>query len=175
MILTPLHLPLAGWKTTFNRVGKMLKFLKNNIIVFLCSFALFAGASADGGNFDSDADHKVVYDVKTRSLNEFSNVLDRISYLNSRLGNDPLSTSIVVVLHGNEIEYFAREKELDYEAVVERTQSLITGETIDFRVCRVSAKRRGYQSADLQSFVDIVPMADAEIVQLQFKGYAYMR
>jgi len=153
----------------------MFKLLKNNIIVFLCSFVLFAGANADNGNFDSDADHKVVYDVKTRSLDEFSNVLDRISFLNSRLGNDPLSTSIVVVLHGDEIEYFARDKELDYEAVVERTQSLITGETIDFRVCRVSAKRRGYQSVDLQSFVEVVPMADAEIVQLQFNGYAYMR
>ncbi len=152
----------------------MSKFLKN-IILLMLPMMLSTGAWADDSDFDSDADNKVVYDVKTRSLDEFSSVLDRISYLNTRLGNDPLSTSIVVVLHGDEIEYFARDKELDYDGLMERTLSLTSGETIEFRVCRVSARRRGYQSADLQSFVRVVPMADAEIVQLQFNGYAYMR
>lgn len=153
----------------------MTNLLKKYVIFFILPTILSAGVWADSGDFDSDADHKVVYDVKTRSLDEFSNVLDRISTLNSRFGNDPLSTSIVVVLHGDEIEYFARNNELDYEGLVERTLSLTAGETIEFRVCRVSAKRRGYQSADLQSYVHVVPMADAEIVQLQFNGYAYMR
>jgi len=153
----------------------MYKYLKNNIMLLILPMMLSAGAWAESSNFDSDADHKVVYDVKTRSLDEFSSVMNRISYLTTRLGNNPLSTSIVVVLHGNEIEYFAHEKELEYEGVVRRTLSLTMGETIEFRVCRVAAERRGYKPADLQSFLRAVPMADAEIVQLQFNGYAYMR
>ena len=153
----------------------MSKYLKLKFILPVLPLIFATGTWADGSEFDSDADHKVVYDVKTRSLGEFSHVLDRISTLNARLGNDPLSTSIVVVLHGNEIEYFARDRELDYEAVVERAQNLITGETIDFRVCRTAAKRRGYEADDLQSYIRVVPMADAEIVQLQLSGYAYMR
>ena len=137
---------------------------------------MMAGAvSADDTAFNAEAVNKVVYDVKTRSSDEFSNVLDRISYLNSRLGGDPLSTSIVVVLHGDEINYFANDNELDHEPIVARAHSLTMGETIDFRVCRVSAKRRGYDPEDLQGFVNVVPMADAENVQLQFNGYAYMR
>ena len=81
----------------------------------------------------------------------------------------------MVVLHGDEIEYFAHDKELEYEGVVRRTLGLTMGETIEFRICRAAAERRGYKPADLQSFVSVVPMADAEIVQLQFNGYAYMR
>ena len=80
-----------------------------------------------------------------------------------------------VTLHGDEINYFASANELDFEPVVARAQSLTLGETIEFRVCRVSAKRRGYNPEDLQDFVHVVPMADAEIVRLQFNGYAYMR
>jgi intracellular sulfur oxidation DsrE/DsrF family protein len=154
---------------------KMYKYLKRNIILLIFPLMLSAAAWAESSSFDSDADFKVVYDVKTRSLDEFSSVMNRISYLTTRLGNDPLSMSIVVVLHGNEIEYFAHEKELEYEGVVRRALSLTMGETIEFRICRAAAERRGYKPADLQSFVSVVPMADAEIVQLQFSGYAYMR
>lgn len=152
----------------------MSKLLKKYVLFSVLSlFAAFA--HADGEGFESDAAHKVVYDVKTDSNEAFNSVLDRISYLNTRLGGDPLTTSIVVVLHGDEINYFASDNELDFEPIIARAQSLTIGETIEFRVCRVSAKRRGYLPEDLQNFVRVVPMADAEIVQLQFNGYAYMR
>lgn len=157
-----------------SRDSVMINLLKNMILVVM--LPLFAvNVQAESSGFNSDAVHKVVYDVKTRSSDDFSNVLDRISYLNARLGGDPLTTSIVVVLHGDEINYFANHNELDFEPIVTRAQSLTVGETIEFRVCRVSAKRRGYRPEDLQDFVHVVPMADAEIVQLQFNGYAYMR
>lgn len=149
--------------------------LLNTIILLIAALWLAPTAAQAESSYESDAARKVVYDVKTGSIDEFANVLDRISYLNSRLGSDPLSTSIVVVLHGDEIHYFARERELDHEKVLARTRSMTMGETIEFRVCKVSAKRRGYRPEDLQSFVNVVPMADAEIVQLQYNGYAYMR
>ena len=132
-------------------------------------------AGQAGPSEESEAAGKGVDDGKTGSKDEIDNVLDRISDLNSRVGSDPLSTSIVVVLRGDEIHYFARERELDHEKVLARTRSMTMGETIEFRVCKVSAKRRGYRPEDLQSFVNVVPMADAEIVQLQYNGYAYMR
>ena len=73
----------------------MYKYLKINIILLVFPLMLSAGAWAESSSFDSDAEHKVVYDVKTRSLDEFSSVMNRISFLTTRLGNDPLSTSIV--------------------------------------------------------------------------------
>ena len=144
-------------------------------IIFWFFFLISHSSLASFASYNTDATHKVVYDVKTASMADFINVLDRISYLNTQLGDDPLSTSIIVVLHGDEINYFGKDNELEYQDLVTRVKSLGVGDTIEFRVCNVAARRRGFAADDLQSFIKVVPMADAEIVQLQFNGYAYMR
>ena len=53
------------------------------------------------------APHKVVYDVSTADVETFSRVLDRVSYLNNLYDADPFQASIVLVLHGDEIPFFA--------------------------------------------------------------------
>lgn len=50
---------------------------------------------------------KVVYDVSASSMGEFTHVLDRVSYLNKIYNADPFSSSIIMVLHGDEIPFFA--------------------------------------------------------------------
>jgi hypothetical protein len=43
-------------------------------------------------------------------------------------------------------------------------------------MCILAARAHGYAPEDIHGFVRMVPMADAEIVQLQREqGYAYMR
>ena len=42
-------------------------------------------------------------------------------------------------------------------------------------MCRVAARRRGFEAPDIHGFVTIVPMADAEIIDLQKQGFAYMQ
>jgi hypothetical protein len=43
-------------------------------------------------------------------------------------------------------------------------------------MCKVAAKGHGFVPEDINGFVKMVPMADAEIVRLQQEeGYAYMR
>ncbi len=130
----------------------MRNLLKIKYMLFFLLLSLSAGVGADHNHFESEAAQKVVYDVKTSSMKEFVRVLNRISYLNTSLGGDPLSTSIIVVLRGNEIEYFARDKEMEHAGILERTLSLTMGDTIEFRICRFSAARRGYSADDLQSF-----------------------
>jgi intracellular sulfur oxidation DsrE/DsrF family protein len=58
---------------------------------------------------------------------------------------------------------------------MKRAQSLTVGGIIDIRVCRVAARRRGFEPADIHGFVRVVPMADAEIIDLQKQGFAYMQ
>lgn len=119
---------------------------------------------------------KVVYDVSVGSEQAFANVLDRASYLSQLYQADPFESSIVLVLHGNEINFFARKDFKRYEALMRRAQSLTVGTTIEFRMCRIAARAHGYEPEDIQGFVTMVPMADAEIVRLQTEqGYAYMR
>ena len=119
---------------------------------------------------------KVVYDVASDSPGEFERVLDRVSYLSRLYGADPFSASIVLVLHGDEIAFFAIENHARYRELMQRAQSLTVGNIIDIRMCTLAARSRGYEHEDIHGFVQMVPMADAEIVRLQQEeGYAYMQ
>jgi uncharacterized protein len=126
---------------------------------------------------DSDyAPHKVLYDVSARGVEDFTNVLDRVSYLNNLYGADPFEASIVLVLHGDEIPLFAIEHYDKYAELMRRAKSLTLAGPIEYRMCRVAAKAHGYDPHDIHGFVTLVPMADAEIVKLQQEGgYVYMR
>ncbi len=120
--------------------------------------------------------HKVVYDVSAHDMDTFSRVLDRVSYLNNLYEADPFQASIVLVLHGDEIPFFALANYPKYQELMTRAQSLTVGGTITFRMCRVAAQGFGLEPADIHGFVEVVPMADAEIVRLQQEeGYVYMR
>lgn len=120
--------------------------------------------------------HKVVYDVSVADAAAFERVLDRASYLSTVYNADPFRASIVLVLHGNELPFFDTRKFAQYEGLMRRAQSLTVGGTIEMRMCRIAAAAHGMQPENIHGFVQIVPMADAEIVRLQQEeGYAYMR
>jgi intracellular sulfur oxidation DsrE/DsrF family protein len=119
---------------------------------------------------------KVVYDVSASSISEFAHVLDRASYLSKIYQSDPFNASIVIVLHGGEIPFFAIRNYEKYKDLMIRAQSLTYGEVIKFRMCKIAAKGQGFDPEDIHGFVELVPMADAELVRLQQEeGYAYMR
>lgn len=121
------------------------------------------------------AKQKVVYDAAVNSVEALTNVLDRASYLSAINGADPFDNKIVIVLHGNEIPFFAIRNYARYKALMDRAQSLTVGGIIEFRMCRIAAKGHGFEPEDIHGFVSMVPMGDAEIVRLQQEGYAYMR
>lgn len=119
---------------------------------------------------------KVVYDVAVSSRKELEQVLDRVSYLSQVYEADPFSASIVLVLHGNEIPFFAVKNYPKYKELVTRARSLTVGDVIDIRMCQIAARGHGYAPEDIHGFVQMVPMADAEIIRLQREeNYAYMQ
>ena len=118
---------------------------------------------------------KVVYDTAVSSVAALTSVLDRASYLSVINGSDPFDNKIVIVLHGNEIDFFAIKNYARYKALMDRAQSLTVGGIIEFRMCRIAAQGHGYAPKDIHGFVSMVPMGDAEIVRLQQEGYGYMR
>lgn len=121
------------------------------------------------------AKQKVVYDTAVTSVKALTSVLDRASYLSTLNGADPFDNKIVIVLHGDEIPFFGIKNYPKYKALMTRAQSLTVGGIIEFRMCRVAARSRGFDPKDIHGFVTMVPMGDAEIVRLQQEGYAYMR
>lgn len=119
---------------------------------------------------------KVVYDVASSGIEEFSRVLDRASFLKNVYHANPFDTSIVLVLHGDEIPLFAVENYDKHRELMTRAQSLGLDGIIRYRMCRAAARERGFEPEDIHGFVEIVPMADAEIIRLQQEeGHVYMR
>jgi intracellular sulfur oxidation DsrE/DsrF family protein len=113
--------------------------------------------------------------VSVKTVAQLENVLDRASYLSALNDADPFDSKIVIVLHGDEIGFFAIRNYAKYRELMVRAQSLTVGGIIDIRMCRVSAHRRGFEPQDIHGFVAMVPMADAEIIDLQKQGFAYMQ
>ena len=59
---------------------------------------------------------------------------------------------------------------------MQRAQSLTLSGPVEFRMCRVAARGHGLEPEDINGFVKVVPMADAEIARLQQEqGHVYMR
>jgi hypothetical protein len=62
---------------------------------------------------------KVVYDVTTGKPDIMDHVLDRASHLSTITGADPFDQSIVLVLHGSAIKFFAIENTGKYRQIPE--------------------------------------------------------
>ena len=119
---------------------------------------------------------KVVYDVHVKTVEAVDSVLDRASYLSSITGADPFDQSIVLVLHGTELSFFAIKNYAKYKTLMHRAQSLVESEALTIKMCKIAAQSQGYSPADIHGFIEIVPMGDAEIIRLQHEeGHAYMQ
>ena len=126
-------------------------------------------------NADSYAPNRVVYDFSAADPKVLSNLLDRVSLLQSLYDYDSFDASIVIVLHEGAIPLFGKRQEHSRGELMASARSLTLGGVISFKICRASAKLQGFGDTDFQDFITMIPMADAEIVRLQSDGYAYMR
>lgn len=119
---------------------------------------------------------KVVYDVHVKTVEAVESVFDRASYLSTITGADPFDQSIVLVLHGKEISFFAIKNTEKYRDLMKRAQSLVESEALSIRMCKIAAQSQRFAPEDIHGFVEMVPMGDAEIIRLQYEeGHAYMQ
>ncbi len=155
-----------------------LTFLATSIF----AFPLFAGNS-DSAPWGSAKDiateykpQKVVYDVHVKTVEAVESVLDRASHLSAITGADPFDQSIVLVLHGKELNFFAIKNYEKYKTLMQRAQSLVESEVLTIRMCKIAAQSQGYAPKDIHGFIEMIPMGDAEIIRLQYEeGHAYMQ
>ena len=155
-----------------------LRFISLCILV-LPAFVFSAEKTPWGGAVAKHIDYKpqkVVYDVNVKTLHAINGVLDRASFLSKITGADPFDSSIVLVLHGPEIPFFARKNYIKYKELMHRAQSLVESETLVIKMCKLAAEGHGLKPEQIHGFVKMVPMGDAEIIRLQNEeNHAYMQ
>ena len=146
---------------------------------FFISTQLFAEAALWGGSTVTATEYKpqkVVYDVHVKTVKAIESVLDRASHLSTITGADPFDQSIVLVLHGSELRFFAIKNYQQHKDLMHRAQSLVESEALTIKMCKIAAQSQGFSPKDIHGFVEMVPMGDAEIIRLQYEeGYAYMQ
>ncbi len=151
-------------------------------LVFFMSPAVFAADTSEvpwGGSKITPTEYKpqkVVYDVHVKTVAAVESVLDRASHLSTITGADPFEQSIVLVLHGQELSFFAIKNYDKYKDLMKRAQSLVESEVISIKMCKIAAQSQGYGPQDIHGFIEMVPMGDAEIIRLQYEeDHAYMQ
>jgi len=148
-------------------------FMSGNISLVLANdLAPWGSANVLKRNYEPS---KVLYDVTSGDRKIISNILSLLAHLNKTYGSDTFDSSIVVVIHGDAIPFFAISEYKSNIEIMKRAQSLTVGTSIEFRMCRAAAKLLKYEPNDIHGFVKMVPMADAEIIQLQRENYFYMQ
>jgi intracellular sulfur oxidation DsrE/DsrF family protein len=99
-----------------------------------------------------------------------------VSYLNNLYSANPFEASIVLLLHGDEIPFLAIASYERHREQMRRAQSLTVAGPVELGMCAVAAGGHVPEAADVHGFVELVPMAGAEIVHHhQEAGYACMR
>jgi len=147
----------------------MLKQLK--VYLLVCVVTLIPVIANAQNNY---APTKVVYDVVSSDATELSHILDRATLLQNIYQHDTFDASIILVVHEGAIPLFAKNNKKHHE-LRQRVKSLTLGEIIQIRVCEASANMQGLDKKDFDRFIQLVPMADAEIIALQNNGYAYLK
>ena len=142
------------------------------IYLLLCCTFPTLGCAAETSLYQPG---KVVYDVSSSDRSYISRLLDRANILQGLYNHDVFSTSIVFVVHEDAIPFFSNGKKNANLELLQRASNLALGEIIQFKVCRLSANMQGFHRDDFDEFIKLVPMADAEIAQLQHNGYAYLK
>ena len=162
-------------------MSKLLFFL-SILLNLSISTAVIAGNTEHapwGSAVDTPTEYKpqkVVYDVHVKTVEAVESVLDRASYLSTITGADPFDQSIVLVLHGKELSFFAIKNYEKHQDLMKRAQSLVESEALTIRMCKIAAQSQGFSPEDIHGFVEMIPMGDAEIIRLQYEeGHAYMQ
>lgn len=83
----------------------------------------------------------------------------------------PEDQNVVVVLHGTEIVTTVTRNQDKYREAVDRMR-YYAQMGVKFKVCGQAAHDFGYQPADFQDFVEIVPNAMTELAYWQQQGHA---
>lgn len=111
--------------------------------------------------------------IEQHSAEELHALLTRAESIAA--GQDEYTTTepIAVVLSGEEIELFKREKYRDHKSLVDFAARLDAFNIIEVKSCSTWMSQRGIESTDLPPFVENVPSAHQENIRLEKAGYAY--
>ncbi len=116
---------------------------------------------------------RAVLDIMVHTLDELKVLLDRAEQLSGSLLSQGGRASVVLVLHGPEVEFFASSNYQKYKDVVDQAARLDAFDIVDVKICQTMMSIQGVARDDIPAFIEQVPLGQAEIDRLVGEGYVY--
>ena len=79
--------------------------------------------------------------------------------------------SVVLVLHGPEVEFFAISNYEKYKDIVDQAARLDAFDVVDVKICQSMMGAQGIERNDIPSFIEQVPLGPGEVERLVQQGY----
>jgi intracellular sulfur oxidation DsrE/DsrF family protein len=152
------------------------------LVALLISFSVLSSPvnSQDNGpqvQVEKRTDGRYVVDVTLHTLPEIEALLNRAEKLHQTSKGKNLkdsSTGIALVLHGEEIKFFAKKQYQKNKKIIDKAKKLDANNIIDIKICRTKLRELGLKKDDIPPFIETVPFGPAEIKKLRSKGYLYL-
>ena len=112
-------------------------------------------------------------DITVHTIEELQVLFERAETLarTPRVTED--NASVVLVLHGPEVEFFSTRNYDRYREIVDRAARLDALDIVDVRICQTMMAERGIARDDIPPFIEQVPLGTLELERLLDDGYVY--
>jgi len=118
-----------------------------------------------------DAPLRAVLDISVHSLEGLKVLLDRAEELAMRPQAQGGEASVVLVLHGPEVEFFSIRNYEKYKDIVDQAARLDAFDVVDVKICQTMLDIQGIERDDIPSFIEQVPLGPDEVDRLVRQGY----
>ena len=116
---------------------------------------------------------KAVLDITVHTIEELQVLFDRADKLAQAPRSATGKSSVVLVLHGPEVEFFSTRNYDRYKDIVDHAARLDALDIIDVKICQTMMAARGIARDDIPPFVEQVPDGEIEVERLVGEGYVY--
>ncbi|MBT8116850.1 MAG: DsrE family protein [Gammaproteobacteria bacterium] len=129
-------------------------------------------AGIDAGGTVTAPD-RAVLDITVHTVEELQVLLERAENLVQSPRADDGDASVILVLHGPEVEFFSTRNYGQYKDIVDRAARLDSLDVVDVRICQTMMAARGVARDDIPPFIEQVPDGQVEVDRLVSEGYVY--
>ena len=116
---------------------------------------------------------KAVLDITVHTIDELKVLFDRAEEIALAPQPPGGEASVVLVLHGPEVEFFAISNYDKYKDIVDQAARLDAFDVVDVKICQTMMEISGIPRDDIPAFIEQVPLGSAEVEKLVREGYVY--
>jgi len=114
---------------------------------------------------------RAVFDISVHTVEGLQVLLDRAEELAMRPQVPGEENSVVLVLHGPEVEFFSIKNYEQYRDLVDQAARLDAFDVVDVKICQTMMGLHGVERDDIPAFIEQVPLGSLEIERLVGEGY----